>query len=119
MLPQIRDLMATIVFEKRLSLLREEHLERSLAGESLPSDFWEAGERDALELVRRRFYGPEVQAAMKESDGGSGDTGFEDRTQKLVEHGIVFSHRRLASIPHVGHPDFEARGEDSPASPGA
>ncbi len=119
MLPRIRDLMATIVFEKRLSVLREEYLERALSGDTPPPEFWEKGERAALQLVRERFYGPEVQAAMAGQKGSSGAaTGFEDRTQKLVERGIVFSHRRLASLPHVGHPDFEA-GERAVPDPSA
>lgn len=110
MLPQIRDLVATIAFEKRLSLLREEFLERALAGDAPDPEFWDQGEREALSYVERSFYGPEMARSLGaedgESSGGAGD--FEDRSQKVVERALVFSHARLKAIPFVGHPDFQA-----------
>ncbi|HSR43099.1 MAG TPA: hypothetical protein VLL48_13020 [Longimicrobiales bacterium] len=114
MLPEMRDVVASIVFEKRLSILREEFLDRALAGEPPGPEFWEEGEREVLDYVRAQFYGPEMESAVGGANGGSGGGGFENRTQKMVERAIVFSHRRLAELPWVGHPDFEAPGSAAP-----
>lgn len=100
----MRDLMAVFFYEGALGNLRDLHLQEALEGYAPGPDYWSAGQREALEEMRRRFYGPDARKYLGDPVSEAED--FENRTQKLTEAAVLMTHEILKSIPHVGHPDF-------------
>lgn len=100
--------MAVFFYEGALGNLRDMYLREAFEGYTPGPEYWPAGEREAFEEMRRRFYGPEARKYLGEPvEGGRSDAeDFESRTQKLAEAALVMTHEILKSIPHVGHPDF-------------
>jgi hypothetical protein len=104
----MRDLMAVFFYEGALGNLRDLHLREALEGFTPGPEYWPAGEREAFEEMRRRFFSADAHKYLGEPvEGGRSDANdFENRTQRLTEIALVMTHGILKSIPHVGHPDF-------------
>ena len=104
-----RDTAASLFYLEQLNRLREEHLERVLRGETVPPDFWQQGEARVLEQTKREFFNRRLRdlfLAPAQAAALSDDQDFAARSTGLVEMGMLESHRALAKIPWVGHPDF-------------
>lgn len=107
MLAEGRDVMAVLFLEARLSELREAYLERALEGQPPDPGFWSEGEGAIRDELQRRFYNRDLRTVVKPDDASMSDEeDFDERTQKLTEHALFETHRRLAAIPYHGHPDY-------------
>lgn len=107
MLAEGRDVMAVLFLEARLSELREAYLERALERQPPGPGFWKEGERAIRDELKRRYYNRDLRTVVKPDDASMSDEeDFEERTQKLTEHALFETHRRLAAIPYHGHPDY-------------
>ncbi len=104
-----RDTAASLYYLELLHYLRDTHLERVTRGQRVSADYWTRGEVAALEETRRQFYdaatrrmvlSPEKARALNDVQD------FEARSTKLVEMAMLETHRILARIPWVGHPDY-------------
>ena len=111
MLPEVRDILATLFLEKQLGILRERYLDASLAGNPPDDEFYPTGEAAIREEFKRNFYNARIRRLFKQNDDGqTGDEeDFAGRTQLALEQAIWFTHRRLAEIPYAGHQQY--RGE--------
>ena len=110
-----RDTSASLFYLECLDKLREQHLERSLRGETIPETYWKIGEAEAVARTRRLHFNAEIRAMIMppaKAAATSDDQDFESRTTRLVEVGMLESHRALVAIPWVGQKDY---GDDSPA----
>jgi len=101
-----RDLMAVFFYEGALGNLRTLYLQEALDGYTPGPDYWEGGEREAFEEMRRRYYGAGAGRYLGSAAGGDEANDFEKRTQRLAEAALTMTHEILKDIPHVGHPDF-------------
>jgi len=104
-----RDTASSFYYQRALEALRERHLERSLAGEELPPDYWERGEAEAMEATRREFFNLKARRIFM-PDGAeqmSDEEDFRARSTELMEMGMLETHRILTRIPWVGHPDYQ------------
>jgi hypothetical protein len=103
-----RDTAASLFYLKCLDGLREEHLRRAARGEAIPPDFLPHGETQALERTKRECF-TLLQRALflpQEKVGTlTDDQDFDARSTRLVEMGMLESHRALTRIPWAGHPD--------------
>jgi len=110
-----RDTAASLFYLKCLDGLREEHLQRAARGESIPADFFPQGEARALERTKRECF-TKLQRALFLPPDKIGtltdDQDFEARSTRLVEMGMLESHRALTKIPWAGQPEYR----DSSAS---
>lgn len=98
-----RDTAATFFLADALSRIREEYMERVLAGEAPGREFWDEREEAVLEALKRRYYNAEVRAAVRPEAGAmSDDEDFDSRGQELTEKAIWLTHERLKAIPFVG-----------------
>lgn len=112
-----RDTAASLFYLKCLDGVREEHLQRAARGEAIPPDFLAQGEIKSLERTKRECFTrlqrdlvmPPAQAAAL-----TDEQDFEARSTRLVEMGMLESHRALTKIPWAGHPDYR---DASPAPP--
>lgn len=104
-----RDTASALYYQKALEALRERHLARSLDGETLPSDFWDRGEAEALEATKREFFNLKARQIFlpDRADSMTDDEDFRARATELMELGALETHRVLREIPWVGHPDHE------------
>ena len=110
LLRMARDLDASFYYGRRLEVLRERHLERSLNGEQLSKEYWEAGEREVLELTRREYFNSTARDLFfppGTADSVSDDEDFAQRSTQLAEAMALDAHRALAAIPWVGHANFD------------
>lgn len=98
-----RDTAATFFLADALSRVREEHMERALAGDPPDDGFWEDREEAVMEALKRRYYTASVRDVVKPDDGEmSDDDDFASRDQELTERAIWLTHERLKAIPFVG-----------------
>jgi len=104
-----RDTASIFVLDDLLSRLREEYLEKALAGSPPGDDFWPPREQAAVEEIKRRFYNQEVREVVKPAEAGEMDDqkDFESRGQKLTEHAIWMTHALLKQIPYVGQEEYQ------------
>jgi hypothetical protein len=104
-----RDTAASLFYLKCLDGLREEHLQRAARGESIPADFLAQGEVKALERTKRECFTRLQRALFLPPDKVgtlTDDQDFEARSTRLVEMGMLESHRALTKIPWAGHPEY-------------
>jgi hypothetical protein len=112
-----RDTSASLYYLECLDRLREQHLERSLRGEALPENYWKLGEADALARTRRLHFTAAIRSMImppEKAAAMSDEQDFEARTTKLVEMGMLESHRALVRIPWVGQKEY---ADSSPVVP--
>ena len=104
-----RDTAASLYYLELLQYLRDTHLDQVGRGRRVSPDYWNRGEAAALEETRRQFYdaatrriflSPEKARALNDVQD------FEARSTKMVEMAMLETHRLLARIPWVGHPDY-------------
>jgi hypothetical protein len=108
MLTAARDIIATINLENRLSLLREEYMQRVLGGQTPEADFWSRRESVIITEVQRVFFNQKVRDLIRPS-GAPALTDAEDfdqRQQARMDDVIFATHRILAAIPFVGQPEY-------------
>lgn len=103
-----RDTASMFVLDDLLSRLREEYLEKALAGSPPADDFWPSGEQAAVEEIKQRFYNQEAREAVKPGEAGEIDDqkDFDTHGQKLTEHAIWMTHALLKQIPYVGQEEY-------------
>jgi len=104
MLDAAQDILAVFYLEKKLSILREDYMARTINGESLGPDFYKKGETKIETEIIQRFYNQEsrhVLAPLKQPSISNAED-YEGRTQKVFENATIMSHRLLAAIPFVG-----------------
>lgn len=108
MIPLLRDLLSVIYLEKRLSLLREDYLERSLSGMSLNENFIRQQEKVILQDMKKNFFSGAVQEFLRYSNSQdlSDEEDFVGRSQKLTERAVILTHRKLLAIPYVGQEGY-------------
>jgi hypothetical protein len=108
MIEAARDLMAAIMLDRELGLLRERHMEMLLAGERVPNDFWVRAQREIADSLRTQFYREEIRIALlgEQEHGRTDQQAWDDREQKLGEYAILVTHRALAATPCVGDPAY-------------
>jgi hypothetical protein len=112
-----RDTAASLYYVKALEGLREAHLEKSINGDEIPADYWEAGEDAALEWMKWEYFNLEVRRAFLPPERAESMTDEEDfgaRSTELAEMAGYETHQILKGIPWVGHPEYE----DDEESPG-
>ena len=104
-----RDTASMFALDDLLSRLREEYLDKVLAGTPPPDDFWTIGERAVVEEITRRFYSQEIREAVRPADASKMDDqkDFDTHGQKLTEHAIWMTHALLKQIPHVGQEEYQ------------
>lgn len=110
-----RDTSASLFYLECLDKLREQHLERALRGDAVPETYWTLGEADALARTRRMHFNAEIRAMIMPPAKVAATTDeqdFESRTTKLVEVGMLESHRALVRIPWVGQKEYR---DEAPA----
>jgi hypothetical protein len=106
MLAEARDICAIFFLEHELGILREKYLEDALADTPQGPDYWQTAE---AAILRRRdgFYTQEVRHLVKANCAKISDgEDLAGRTQKLAEHAVFFTHRKLIQIPYVGQPEY-------------
>jgi hypothetical protein len=104
-----RDTAASLYYLKCLDELREEHLRLSIDGKKVSPHFFVQGEARALERTRHEYFTRAqrnliMPPATAQSTTDTQD--FETRTTRLIEAGMLESHRKLAAIPWVGQSEF-------------
>lgn len=104
-----RDTAATFFLADALSRVREEYMERALAGDPPDEGFWKNREEAVMEALKRRYYTSSVRDVVKPDAGDvSDDDDFASRDQKLTERAIWLTHERLKAIPFVGQEETAA-----------
>ena len=108
MLDYVRDVAAVLFLEECLGVLREEYLYSVLEGNSTAPEYWTSGEELIMEDLRRKFYNSNVRQMVKSGDVDDIDNeqDFNERSQKAMEFAVLMTHRKLVSIPYIGHPEF-------------
>jgi hypothetical protein len=104
-----RDTAASLHYLELLQYLRDAHLDRVSRGQSVSPDFWMRGEAAALNETRRQFYDAATRRMLLAPEKARSLTDaqdFEARSTKMVEMAMLETHRILARIPWVGHPDY-------------
>ncbi len=104
-----RDTASSFFYLKALEALREAHLDRATRGEELPAGYWEKGEEEAIQRTRQEFFTLEVRRlflAPERAETLSDDEDFGLRSTELAEMATFETHRILAGIPWVGHPEY-------------
>jgi hypothetical protein len=107
-----RDTAASLFYLKCLDELREEHLRRAARGEAIPADFLTQGEARALERMKQECFTRLQRALCMPPDKAAAltnDQDFDARSTRLVEMGMLESHRALTRIPWAGHPEYHDR----------
>jgi len=103
-----RDIASMSALDELLSRLREEYLEKALAGSPPGDDFWPAREQAVVEEIKRRFFNQKAREAVKPDEAANMDDqkDFEGHGQKLTEHAIWMTHALLKRIPYVGQEEY-------------
>ena len=103
-----RDMLALSYFEKELGELREDYILAAKQGVLPDPDFLETRERGIFQETRARFYNREARSAWNpnQPDEVTDEQDFASRTQKIAERALFITHRKLAGIPFLGHPDY-------------
>lgn len=98
-----RDTAAMFFLTDALSRVREEYMERVLAGQSPGSEFWDEREKAVERALKERYYTSDVREVVTpEARQTSDEDDFDSRGQKLTEKAIWSTHERLKAIPFVG-----------------
>jgi hypothetical protein len=108
LLAAARDTASMTALDKLLSELREQYLEKALAGSPAGEDFWPAGEQAVVEEIIRCFFNQKAREAVNRDEASKMDDqkDFEGHGQKLVEHAIWMTHALLKQIPYVGQEGY-------------
>jgi hypothetical protein len=106
MLKIARDISAAFFLEKQLGILREKYLAQALTGDLPDDDFLPSGERAILADLRASFYGKETRKLVSPTEKVSDAEDYDKRGQKLAEHALWMTHRKLTRLPFVGQPQF-------------
>jgi hypothetical protein len=108
MLAMARDVYAQFFLERQLGRLREAFLEQAIAGSPTPADYWKNGEERIVGEMRETFYCRGVRGFVKPdtADQVSDTEDFDGRTQRLMEHALLQTHRLLRDIPFLGQSEF-------------
>jgi len=109
MLPTVRDLLAVFLLDDRLSKLREQYIEQTLAGQPPKETYWTECEVELVADIKRRYYTRRVREVVKPSETEKIDdqSDYDSRTQVLAEEAIWQTHRCMKQIPFVGQEEHE------------
>lgn len=109
LLAAARDTASMSALDKLLSQLREEYLDKALAGSPPGDDFWPPREQAVREEIMRRFFNIKAREAVNPDEAAKIDDqkDFEGHGQKLVEHAIWMTHALLKQIPYVGQEEYK------------
>jgi hypothetical protein len=101
-----RDLSSVFWLDKQLSLLREDFMARTMAGNPPVSDFLDSEEARIRREQIEKFYNREKRSFARPADVDkvSDAEDYEGRTQKTMEHAIWLTHRKLHGLPFPGQP---------------
>jgi hypothetical protein len=104
-----RDTAASLFYLKCLDELRGQFLDRATRGEKFSPHYWAQGEARAIERVKREYFTTRLRALFMPSEKAAtvdDAQDFELRNTRLIEAGMLDSHRKLVAIPWVGQPEF-------------
>lgn len=98
--------------DRLLSQLREEYLDKALAGSPPGDDFWPPREQAVVDEIIRCFFNIKAREAVNPEDAAniSDQEDFDGHGQKLVEHAIWMTHALLKQIPYVGQEEYRDAG---------
>lgn len=105
-----RDTMSTLSLEQALGRLRDQQIDRLLAGHPMPDEELRQAERAIAIQLAEHFYGGATCQAMAIASGpghGGGLQSFATRSTVMADAAILLAHRMLCRIPVVGGPGDE------------
>ncbi|QNP49162.1 hypothetical protein [Diaphorobacter aerolatus] len=109
-LSSIRDTAANLSLERALSLVREQQLQRMLAGHPMSEQELREQEREAILGIARILYCDDAVMSM----GIANKRGVTDHRKDYVarataaaDAAVLISHQRLCQIPMVGDPAYQ------------